>query len=228
MAINFFQAVRAILIKDILIEFRNRYVLGGILLYVFSSVLVIYFALQYNNSIQEINPVTWSILFWLTILFSSVNAIANSFFREPEGRFFYYYWTLSPQALIIAKLLYNFLFTIVLSLLTFGVFAVMVSNPIINFPIFLVTIILGGTGYSFLFTTMSAIASRAGNNATLMAVLGFPLVIPLIIFLTRLSAACITAGVFNEETNKNLLLLLAFNIVQPTLAWILFPYIWRD
>jgi hypothetical protein len=24
------------------------------------------------------------------------------------------------------------------------------------------------------------------------------------------------------------MLLLAFNIIQPALAWILFPYIWRD
>ena len=225
---NFVKATTGILLKDLIIEFRNRYVLGGILLYVFSSVLVIYFALQYNNSIQELSPVVWSVLFWLIILFSSVNAIANSFFREPEGRFYYYYWLISPQALILAKLLYNFVFTLVLSLLTFSIFSLMVSNPVINYPVFMITIILGGTGYSFLFTTMSAIASRAGNNATLMAVLGFPLVIPLVIFLTKLSASAIAGPEFTEETMRNILLLLAFNIVQPVLALVLFPYIWRD
>jgi heme exporter protein B len=226
--VNLIKSVRAVLLKDLIIEFRNRYVLGGILLYVFSSVLVIYFALQYNNSIQELNPVVWSMLFWLIILFSSVNAIANSFFREPEGRFYYYYWLISPQALILAKLFYNFIFTIVLTLLTFGIFSLMVNNPIVNYPVFLITIVLGGTGYSFLFTTMSAIASRAGNNATLMAVLGFPLVIPLIIFLTKLSAASIAGAEFTDETVRNILLLVAFNIVQPVLALVLFPYIWRD
>jgi len=226
--LNLINSVKAILLKDLIIEFRNRYVLGGILLYVFSSVLVIYFALQYNNSIQELSPVIWSVLFWLIILFSSVNAIANSFFREPEGRFYYYYWLISPHALILAKLCYNFIFTLALSLLTFGIFSLMVNDPVINYPVFLITIVLGGTGYSFLFTTMSAIASRAGNNATLMAVLGFPLVIPLIIFLTKLSGAAIAAPGFSEETVKNIKMLLAFNIVQPTLALILFPYIWRD
>ena len=225
---NLVQSVKAILIKDLIIEFRNRYVLGGILLYVFSSVLVIYFALQYNNSIQDLSPVVWSVLFWLIILFSSVNAIANSFFREPEGRFYYYYWLISPQALILAKLFYNFIFTLGLSLLTFGIFSLMVTNPVVNYPVFMITIVLGGTGYSFLFTTMSAIASRAGNNATLMAVLGFPLVIPLIIFLTKLSAAAIAGPEFTDETMRNILLLIAFNIVQPVLALVLFPYIWRD
>lgn len=222
------KSIRAILVKDLIIEFRNRYVLGGIVLYVFSSVLVIYFALQYNNSVQEVNPVVWSIFFWLIILFSSVNAVANSFFREPEGRFYYYYWLMNPQALILARLAYNFIFTVLLSVITFGVFALMVGNPVQNYPVFLVSIVLGGTGYSFLFTTMSAIAARAGNNATLLAVLGFPLVIPLIIFLTRLSAASVYAEGFTDEVWRNLLLLLAFNLVQPVLALILFPYIWRE
>jgi heme exporter protein B len=104
----------------------------------------------------------------------------------------------------------------------------MISDPITNYTLFFITILLGGTGYSFLFTTMSAIASRAGNNATLMAVLGFPLIIPLLIFLTKLTAAAIVSQEFTDETVQNLLMLLAFNILQPTLALILFPYIWRD
>jgi heme exporter protein B len=225
---NFIIGIKSILIKDILIEFRNKYVLGGILLYVFSSVLLIYFALQYSDSLKGIEPTIWSIIFWLIILFSSVNAVANSFFREPEGRFFYYYWMVNPQSIIVAKLIYNFLFTLLLTVLTFGLFAIMISDPITNCSLFFVTILLGGTGYSFLFTTMSAIASRAGNNATLMAVLGFPLIIPLLIFLTKLTAAAIVSQEFTDETVQNLLMLLAFNILQPTLALILFPYIWRD
>jgi heme exporter protein B len=225
---NFIIGIKSILIKDILIEFRNKYVLGGILLYVFSSVLLIYFALQYSDSLKGIEPTIWSIIFWLIILFSSVNAVANSFFREPEGRFFYYYWMVNPQSIIVAKLIYNFLFTLLLTVLTFGLFAIMISDPITNYTLFFITILLGGTGYSFLFTTMSAIASRAGNNATLMAVLGFPLIIPLLIFLTKLTAAAIVSQEFTDETVQNLLMLLAFNILQPTLALILFPYIWRD
>lgn len=225
---TFLSSVKAVLVKDLTIEFRNKYVIGGILLYVFSTVLLIYFALQYTNSVKELNPVIWSIFFWLIILFSSVNAIANSFFREPESRFYYYYWLVSPQALIVAKLAYNFLFTVLITGVTFIVFSMTISAPVVNYPVFLATIILGGTGYSFLFTTMSAIASRAGNSATLLAVLGFPLVIPLIVFLTRLSAACIAGPEVTDEMTKNLMLLVAFNIVQPTLALVLFPYIWRD
>jgi heme exporter protein B len=214
--------------KDLLIEFRNRYVIGGIALYVLSSVMVIYFSLNYNDSIKQLSPVIWGIFFWLIILFSSINAIANGFFREPEGRSHYYYYIASPQAIILSKLLYNFIFTILLITLAFVVFAVMIGNPVTNLPLFFATALLGGTGYSFLFTLMGAIASRAGNNATLVAVLGFPIIIPLLIFITKLTAAAIGESEFTNEAFTNMALLGAFDVIQLLLAYVLFPYIWRD
>ena len=214
--------------KDLLIEFRNRYVIGGIALYVLSSVMVIYFSLNYNDSLKQLSPVIWGILFWLIILFSSINAIANGFFREPEGRSYYYYYITSPQAIILSKLLYNFIFTIFLISLAFVVFALMIGNPVVNLPLFYATALLGGTGYSFLFTLMGAIAARAGNNATLVAVLGFPIIIPLLIFITKLTAASIGETEFSTEVLKNMTLLGGFDVMQLALAYILFPYIWRD
>jgi hypothetical protein len=44
------QQVKALLYKDLTIEFRNRYLLGGIALYVVSSVLVVYFAMLYSGA----------------------------------------------------------------------------------------------------------------------------------------------------------------------------------
>lgn len=220
--------IAALLRKDLLIEFRNRYVLGGIALYVLSSVMVIYFALNYNNSLKELSPVVWGVLFWLIILFSSINAIANGFFREAESRTFYYYYLASPQAIILSKLIYNFIFTLLLILLAFLVFALMIGNPVSDLPLFLLIALLGGTGYSFLFTLMGAIASRAGNNATLIAILGFPIIIPLLIFITKLTAASISGGAGGSDSLKNLALLGAFDLMQALLAYVLFPYIWRD
>ncbi len=222
------KSVKALLLKDLLLEFRNKYVLGGIALYVFSSVLVIYFSLLYNDSLRHLNAVMWSILFWQIVLFSSINAIANSFFREPEGRTLYYYYLVDPQSLILSKLLYNIVFTLLLTTLSFLVFSLMISNPIQNHTLFFITVLLGGTSYSFLFTLMSAIAARAGNNATLIAVLGFPIIIPLIIFITKLSAASIGNLEFTDQTMRNISLLAALDVVQLVLALILFPYIWRD
>jgi heme exporter protein B len=75
---------------------------------------------------------------------------------------------------------------------------------------------------------MGAIASRAGNNATLVAVLGFPIIIPLLIFITKLTAAAIGESEFTNEAFTNMALLGAFDVIQLLLAYVLFPYIWRD
>jgi heme exporter protein B len=220
--------VRALLYKDLTIEFRNRYVLGGIALYVVSSVLVVYFAMLYSGAASSLSSVYWSIFFWLIVLFSAINAVANSFFRESEGRRYYYYYTSSSQAYIIAKMCYNLIFTLLLILLAFVVYSVVMGLPVGQVRVFILTAILGGVNYALLFTLMGAIASRAGNNASLVAVLGFPIIIPLIIFITRLSAASLAATSITASVWQYAGLLLAFGLIQCALAFILFPYIWRD
>lgn len=200
--------------------------MGSVLLYVTSTVMLIYFSLNYNSSLQELNYTTWSILFWLTVLFSAVNAVSNSFYKESSGRFFYYYYICPPQAFIHAKLLYNFFFTALLSLLTFCLFMIVMNVEILQLKLYLLSLLLGSGCISLLFTLMGAIASRVGNNSTLVAVLGFPIIIPILIFITKLSAAAMDSQA--EDPMKNILLLSAFLIIQFVLAHILFPYIWRD
>ena len=43
---------------------------------------------------------------------------------------------------------------------------------------FLLAVVLGGIGFAAVLTLISAIAARAGNGIGLMAILGFPLVLP--------------------------------------------------
>ena len=66
--------------KEFLLEFRQRYALSGIVLYVFSMVFVVYIA-----SIK-VQPPVWNILFWLIVLFASINAVVKSFVQESGNR----------------------------------------------------------------------------------------------------------------------------------------------
>jgi heme exporter protein B len=98
---SLFKEVSTLVKKEILLEWRSKYALSGILLYVFSTVFVCYL------SFRKINPVTWNALFWIIMLFASVNAIAKSFMQENRGRYLYYYSICSPQAVILSKIIYN-------------------------------------------------------------------------------------------------------------------------
>ena len=76
--------------KEILLEFRQRYAIGGILLYVVSTVFVVYL------SFQQVKPPVWNALFWIISLFAAVNAVVKSFVQESGKRQLYYYSLASP------------------------------------------------------------------------------------------------------------------------------------
>jgi hypothetical protein len=71
--------------------------------------------------------------------------------------------------------------------------------------IFTEVMALGSISYAVLFTTMSAIALKAKSNNTLVAVLGFPILIPLLIFITKITSAALGDITMQELVTKNLL-----------------------
>lgn len=208
--------------KDILLEWRQRYAISGILLYVLSSVMVAYLAFM------RIDATAWVAVFWIILLFASVNAVAKSFVQESSGRLLYYYTVVSPQAVILSKLIYNVVLLLLLSALALGVYSLLLGNPVENLPLFIVAVVLGATGFSFCFTLIAAIASKTGNrNATLMPILSFPVVIPILGLLMVLSKNAV-AGIETQNTMHDIRNLLAIDAVLAGLSFILFPYLWKD
>ena len=218
--------ILSLLQLELLREWRNKYALAGLLVYELSCILVVKFMVQYSGS-KNISAESVVALFWLILLFSAVNAIANSLYQEPEGRKYYYMWLTAPANVISAKLIYNLLLSIFLTLVAFATFSVLVGFQIAHYWLFIATAIAGSCGYAFVFTTVGAVASGSKNNASLLAILGMPLVIPLLIFISKLSVASIESGV-DTQAIKNLFLLISFDAIIAALAFVLFPYLWRD
>lgn len=215
------QQVKHLIAKEIKLEIRNKYALGGILLYVVSTVFVSYLSFK-----QIINPATWNALFWIILLFASINGVAKSFINETSGRLLYLYTLTSPQAVILSKTIYNILLLAVISGLCLFVYTLFVGNLIQDLPLFLVTLSLGSIGFSALLTMVSAIAAKTSNNFTLMAILSFPIIMPLLIVLIKLSKNAID-GLELWDYNS-ILVLLFLNVIIIALSYLLFRYLWRD
>ena len=113
-AASFTEKVLTLMLKEWKVEWRNRYALNGLLLYLISTIFICY--MSFNVKVNQLNPLTWNALFWIIMLFAAVNAIAKSFMHEKPGHLLYYYTLFSPQTLIIARLLYNALLMLVLAL----------------------------------------------------------------------------------------------------------------
>jgi heme exporter protein B len=215
--------VLALLTKDILLEFRQKHSFYGVLLYIASTIFVLYLSL---SDVPESS--VWNTLFWITQLFIGINAVAKSFLQESKGRQLYYYSLTSPVGFIAAKLIFNTLFMLLMSTISLFLFGVFLGFPVSDGLIFIGIVCLGGTGISLVFSLMSAIAAKAQQNAALMAILGFPVIIPQLLLLIRLSKVAF-AEVFREGAVLQLAgLTLAFNILVVALSLILYPYLWRD
>jgi len=208
--------------KDVLLEFRQKHTFYGILLYIASTIFVLYL------SIDNPDANVWNGLFWVIQLFICVNAVAKSFLQESRGRMLYFYSIASPVEFIIAKMVYNLLLMILMSLLSLMLFVIFLNNPVDNSLWFIGIVVLGGASISIVFTLMSAIAAKAQQNAALIAILGFPVILPQLLLLMRLSKAAF-AEVFREGAVMQLsLLIIGLDVLVIAMAVILFPYLWKD
>ena len=215
--------------KEILLEWRSKYAFNGVLLYVVSTVFVCYisFSLTPGFSGSQGYRVVWNVLFWIIILFASVNAIAKSFIQENKGRLLYYYSIASPQAIILSKTIYNILLMLLLSILALIVYLLFFPNTVGDPAYYFLSVLLGSISFSTVFTMISAIASKAGNNGTLMAILSFPVIIPVILLLIRISKSAMD-GTDRALNYGNIGVLCTINVIVIATSLLLFPYLWKD
>jgi heme exporter protein B len=207
--------------KDFLLEIRQQFTFYGIILYIASTIFVLYLA------IGQPEEKVWNGLFWMIQLFICINAVAKSFLQESRGRMLYFYSIAGARDFVIAKLLFNAGLMLVMSIVSLLLFQLMLGNPI-RYPIkFIGIVCLGGCSLSLVFTFLAAIAARAQQNAAMMAIMGFPLLVPQLLLLMRISNTAFS-DVIQGGLTEIILLLVAFDILVIVLATILFPFLWKD
>jgi len=217
-----FKQYTALLKKEFLLETRQQHTLYGVMLYIASTVFVIYL------TIDAPDADTWNSLFWITQLFICINAVAKSFLQEARGRMLYYYSITSPSIFILSKLSYNLVLMMAMHLVNLLLYCAFMGNLTASFWQFLAIGMLGSMGLGLVFTMLAAIASKAMQQASLMAILGFPLIIPQLLLLVRLSKTAF-AEVFRDGVPLQLVLLLvSLDIMIVFLAVILYPFLWKD
>lgn len=211
----------ALLKKDLLLETRQQYSFFGILLYVASTIFVLKLA------VNEPEEKIWNALFWVIQLFICVNAVAKSFLQENKGRMLYFYSIAGAREFVIAKLIFNILLMMLMSMVSLLLFQLLLGNPLQNPFTFAAIVCLGGASLSLVFTFLAAIAARAQQSAALIAILGFPLIIPQILLLMKISNIAFS-DVVQAGLLQMMLVLLGLDALVVTLAVILFPFLWKE
>ena len=219
---KFLQQIVFLIEKEILLEWRQKYAFNGLLLYIGATVFICYL------SFREILDIpVWNALFWIIQLFAGVNAIAKSFLQESRGRTLYYYTIADPKAIILSKIIYNFLLMMLLSLFNLLFYSILIGNPVSDMPMFILSMLLGSMGLSSVLSMVSAIASKAGHSAALMPILSFPVLLPILMTIIRLSKNSIDglAWIINQPL---VIILIALNVMTAAMGFLLFPYLWKE
>lgn len=212
--------ILALFKKDLLLEVRQQYSFYGILLYVGATIFVMYMA------IEEPESRVWNGLFWVIQLFICINAVAKSFLQEARRRMLYFQTLVSPQHFVFSKLLFNGLLMLIMSSLSYLLFTLFLGNPVVKALPFIGIVLLGGLSLSLVFTFLAAIAAKAQQNAAIMAILGFPIIIPQLIMLMRISTAAFSS--VGTIPLTPVLMLVVMDVLVVLLASILFPFLWKD
>jgi len=209
--------------KEFLLEFRQKSTIAGVLVYVIGTIFVS--ALCFKG---QLDKPTWNALFWVITLFTSVTISGKSFLKETGGQALFNFLHYSPQQFIVSKILYNMVFMLCLSFITFFFYAFFIRNAVENLGLFFIVLLLASTGLAGVLSLMSAISSKASGNFAIMSILSFPVIMPLILVVIRLSKQAVDGLEWAGVGFDFIVILVALNVLTIALSFLLFPYLWRD
>lgn len=205
-------------------EARGREVVTSSLVFTLLVLLVFNFALDLVG--EAVTTVAPGVL-WVTILFAGTLVLNRSFARERE-RGSLQALLLAPLdrgALFVAKLIGNVLLLGAIELVAVPAF-VGLYNLTFALGRLIATIALGTLGFATVGTLFAAIAANTRARETMMPLLLFPVLVPLLIGAVKGTGEAV-AGVAAAGPPW-LGLLLAFDAIFLAVAYLLFDYVLED
>ncbi|MDP1675360.1 MAG: heme exporter protein CcmB [Bacteroidota bacterium] len=214
-----------IFVKEFVSEFRTRYALNALLMFVVTTLSIILFSIGHDSPTQEILSGT----LWIVIFFSAMSGLSRTFVAEEErGTSLTLRLLTNSTSVYSGKLIYNFILILALSIIIAIAYLLLIKEfSVKTYSIFWLTIFLGSAGLASASTILAAIIAKANTKGTLFPVLAFPILLPLL--LTCINATKLSVdGAFFSEAIKEFQILISFAIVMVTTSLLVFDFVWKD
>lgn len=190
-------------------------------IHIFIAVLITYL------SLPGIDKALFSSLFWLIVIFTTIQGISKSFLTMNKGHFLYWHQLLSPVEFLITKLIANFLLMFLFTIFSMFIFLVIHGLMVDDIFSFLLIAVVTGTGISSVFTISSSIAAKTDHPGMILPVLTFPLVVPLLLIGVKASKKA-TDGLGFITLLPETLILIMMNVLIVILGILLVKFIWKE
>lgn len=210
--IDYLRIVWTIARKDVMIEMRTHERLAA--MGAFAVLVGVLF--NYAIDTSQVRPQAIAAgLIWMTILFGGMLGLGRTFQLEQEdGALAGLLQSPIPlDALYLGKVLANFILLAIIVGLVFIVFGAFFNLTFTGNPMALAGVVgLGVLGFVALTTLFSAMATRSTMGESLLPVLVFPLVVPVVIYGTTATGR-LFAGRPIADVSGNIRMLAAFSLV---------------
>lgn len=213
-----------VFVKDVRSEFRTRYVLNSLIMFVLVTITMIRFAV----GDEKIDNGILTGLLWIAVFFAASGALSRTFVKEEEKETSVALkLSADPTGIFAGKLFFNLALSFCVMIMIVILFALIMDYQIKNMPGFVLIVILGNLGLVTASTIISAIISKANSKGTLYPVLSFPVLLPLLI--TVISATAFVAdGADAGQLLSEIQILISYDAVITAVSFMLFRYIWED
>jgi heme exporter protein B len=211
--------------KDWQSEMRTRYAINALVMFIIVTISVIMFSLAG----EKIDEYLTGGLLWVVIFFSAMSGLSRAFVSEEErGTTMTLHLIASPSTVFSGKLIFNLLLVFLMNFVITILFILLFESFVIkNFLLFSFAFILGNIGIAVSSTIIAAIISKASAKGTLYPVLSFPILLPLILVLLKLTKFALDGNSVGDSMIE-ILVLVCYDIIMLTASYLLFDFIWKE
>jgi heme exporter protein B len=163
---------------------------------------------------------------WVAIAFASILAASRAFASEAEDGALeaLLLYPVPHEFIYLGKLLSNIGLMLMLALLVVPLTVVLYDVKVgENLPLLFLTVFLGVIGFSIISTFQSSLTVNLRARESLLPVLIFPLVVPVVIGAVKATTLIVTNG-SGVEIWGWIRLLIGFNVVYVTVCTLVFPF----
>ena len=235
---SFFYGIKAIFVKDLVMELRSKEVLPAMVILGMLIVLVLRLVSQTGD--LELGPMGAATL-WIAFLFAALLAQERSFATEQHQDCIngLLLAPIDPGSIYIAKLLVNVtmlcLFEVIIVPLVILSFDLTVAG---GFLPLIAVLLLGNLGISSVGTLFSAMVQISRIRGSLLSILVFAILLPVMVPATF--ALLITFGINPDDMIGSGMLaltgnfktaigfLIAFDVIFITASWLLFGFVVQE
>ncbi len=202
-------------------EWKGKHAVVGALLYIFTAVLITFLSLPGIDKLQ------YSAIFWVIVIFTTLQGISKSFIQMRKGSFVFWHQLVTPTQFLAARLVISALLMLIYTFFAFTNFAMMHGTIGESTGPFVLVILCTGIGISSIFTISSSIAAKTDNPGVLLPVLTFPVIIPVVLIGVNAGRKAIDQLDFSTLLPEIGILIL-FNILIVVLGLMLMNFIWKE